>query len=124
MMEVRELKGFKSLRALNVFHSLMLGLKMLPAYLGESYEDFFERIERMAPADQEKMVREAALLVKLDQDEVEALITFVSDPNGVPYSSENIKNLGPDELFEAIVSVCMAISKIKVNFVTTAEKKN
>ncbi len=123
-MKVLELKGYKSLKALNVFHSLMLGMKMLPAYLGESYEAFFERVQAMAPADQEKIIREAALFVSLEKDELEALLGFVADPNGVPYSPENLKNLGPGELHEIIVAVCLAISKIEVNFVTAEEKKN
>jgi hypothetical protein len=31
-MKVAELKGYKAWRAFGVFHKLMLGLKMLPAY--------------------------------------------------------------------------------------------
>ncbi len=124
MMNVRELKGYKSLRALNVFHALMLGLKMLPNYAHESYEDFFARVQGLPTSDQEKMIREAALFVTLDREEVEALICFVEDRNGVAYGPENVKNLGPDELHECIVSVCTEISKIKINFVTDSEKKN
>lgn len=124
MIQVRELKGFESLRALNVFHTLMLGLKMLPAYGREAYEDFFARVETLTPADQEKMIREAALFVVLEREEVEALIKFCTDANGVPYTKENMKNLGPDQLHEIIVAVCLEISKIKINFVTEAEKKN
>lgn len=123
-LKVLELKGFKSYRAFNVFHSLMLGMKMLPAYLHESYADFFERIEAMPPEDQEKIIREAALFVKLDQEEVEALIGFVEDPNGVPYGAHNFASLTPDQIFEIIVAVCVKISRIKINFVTSAEKKN
>lgn len=122
-MTVLELKGYRSLKALNVFNSLMLGLKMLPAYMGESYEDFLSRIQAMPPADQEKMIREAAHFVPLEKDELDSIICFVADPNGVPYGPENIKNLGPAELIEAIVSVCMAIAQIRVDFVTDAEKK-
>lgn len=123
-MKVLELKGFKSLKALNVFHSLMLGLKMLPAYQSESYEDFFARIELMSSDDQEKMIREAALFVKLDKDEVESLICFVTDANGVPYQESNLGNLGPDEIYECIVAVCKKISQIKINLVSGDEKKN
>ncbi len=122
-MKVLELKGYKSLKALNVFHALMLGLKMLPAYQGETYENFFARVTVMPAADQEKLIREAALFVNLERDEVEALVCFVSDPNGIPYTAENVKNLGPDQLFEVIVQVCLAISKIKIDFVTETEKK-
>jgi hypothetical protein len=123
-MKMLELKGYKSLKALNVFHSLMLGLKMLPAYQSQSYEDFFALVSEMPPADQEKLVREAALFVELQRDEVEALICFVADPNGVPYTSENLKSLKPNEIFEIVVAVSMEISKIKIDFVTSSEKKN
>lgn len=124
MIQVLELKGYKSLRALNAFHALMLGLKMLPSYMGESYEDFFLRIQSMPPADQMKMIREAALFVELQKEEVEALICFSADKNGVPYVSENLKGLAPDQILEIIIAVCFEISKIKIDFVSDSEKKN
>ncbi len=123
-MKVAELKGFKSLRALNVFHTLMLGLKMLPAYMTEQYEEFYEKLSKMEPASQEKLIREAALFVELQKEEVEALVCFCSDPNGVPYSKENLASLGPDQILEVIVSVCMEISKIKIDIISEREKKN
>lgn len=123
-MKVLELKGFKSLRAMNAFNALMLGLKMLPAYMGETYEDFFARIQKMSVADQNKMIREAAMFVELQEEEVKALICFCADKNGVPYSSENLKNLGPGELIEMIVSVCAEIAKIKIDMLSESEKKN
>ncbi len=123
-MKVLELKGYKSLKALNVFHTLMLGLKMLPAYQHEGYEAFFARVQDMPSEDQEKMIRESALFVNIEKDELESLLCFVADPNGIPYTAENLKNLGPDDLHEIVVQVCLAISKIKINFVSEAEKKN
>lgn len=124
MVKVLELKGYKSLRALNAFNALMLGLKMLPQYMGESYESFLARIHDMPHEDQKKMIREAALFVELTKEEVEALVCFCADKNGVPYSSENLKNLGPAEQVEIIVEVCAEISKIKIDFVSETEKKN
>jgi hypothetical protein len=123
-MRVLELRGFKSLRALNAFNTLMLGLKMLPSYMGETYEEFLGRIAEMPPQDQEKMIREAALFVELQKDELEALICFCTDPNGVPYSAENVKNLGPKDLHECIVAVCKEIAKIKIDLIGEHEKKN
>lgn len=123
-MKILDLKGYKSLRALNAFHTLMLGLKMLPAYMGEQYEDFYARIEEMPPADQEKMIREAVMFVELQKEEVEALAGFCADPNGVPYSAENLKSVGPDKIVEIVVAVCMKIAEIKIHLVTPAEKKN
>lgn len=123
-MKVLELKGYKSLKALNAFHTLMLGLKMLPAYQLQSYEDFYASIDKMEPADQEKLIREAALFVELQKEEVESLICFCADPNGVPYSAENMSKLGPKDLFEIIVAVSKEIAKIKIEFVSESEKKN
>lgn len=124
MIKVSPLKGFKSLKALNAFHALMLGLKMLPSYIGESYEEFYQKVEKLPLEDQEKMIREAALFVELEKEEVEALMSFASDSNGVPYEASNMKNLTPDQLIDIIVAVCVEISKIKINFVTKEEKKN
>lgn len=123
-MKVLELRGFKSLRALYAFNTLMLGLKMLPAYMGESYEDFLARVQLMSPEDQEKLIREAAVFVPLQPEEVEALVLFCADPNGVPYTAENLKNLGPKDLHEVIVAVCKEIAKIKIDLVGESEKKN
>lgn len=123
-MKVLELKGYKSLRALNAFHALMLGVKMLPQYLGESYEEFYSRINAMPESDQEKIIKEAALFVELQKDEVEALVCFCTDANGVPYGPENLKNLNPAQLIDVIVSVCMEIAKFKIDLVNESEKKN
>jgi hypothetical protein len=124
MIKVLELKGYKSLRALNAFHALMLGLKMLPSYMGETYEDFFARINKMPHDDQLKLIREAAIFVELQKEELEALISFSADPNGVPYQAENLKNLGPGQLVDIIVAVCGEIAKINIDFVSDTEKKN
>lgn len=124
MIQVLPLKGYKSLRALNAFHTLMLGLKMLPAYASEAYEDFYERISKATDEEKVKLIREAALFVQLERDEVEALIGFCSDKNGVPYGPHNVKMLGPDQLIDIIVAVCAEIGKINVGILTEEEKKN
>lgn len=122
-MRVLELKGYKSLRALNAFNTLMLGLKLMPAYMGESYEDFLARIHSMSHEDQKKVIREAASFVELEKEEVEALLCFCTDDNGVPYSAENLKSLTPGQILDVIVAVCFEISKMKVDFVSDSEKK-
>lgn len=123
-MNILPLKGFKSLRALNAFHALLLGLKMLPQYIGQDYESFYESFKEKSESEKEKLLREAILFVELQEDEVEALISFATDKNGIPYSKVNLKNLGPDELHETIVAVCMAIGSIKITILSEAEKKN
>ncbi len=124
MIKTFPLKGYKSLKALNAFHALLLGLKMLPAYISEAYESFYEGFKDKTEAEKEKLLREAALFVQLGQDEVEALISFAADPNGVPYSPVNMKNLNPGQLHEIIVAVCMEIGKIRIEIVSEEEKKN
>lgn len=123
-MKVLELRGYKSLRALNTFNSLMLGLKMLPSYMAESYEEFFDRLQAMPESDQRKMIKEAAMFVELTEDELKSLICFCCDKNGVPFREENLKNLGPDQILEVIVAVCSEIVKIKIDMVSDKEKKN
>lgn len=122
-VKVLELKGTKSLRAFNAFQTLMLGLKMLPAYREEPYEDFYARIEGLDEAKQEQIIREATFFVQLEKEEVEAVMSFCADPNGVPYSAENIKNLSPAQFIDGIVAVCMQFAKMKVSFVTEERKK-
>lgn len=124
MVKVLELKGYKSLRALQAFHTLMLGLKMLPAYATEGYEEFYARVAAMPEASQEKLIREAAVFVELSRDEIESLMAFAADANGVPYAKENMNSLKPDEFHEIIVAVCKEIGKIKITLISDDEKKN
>lgn len=122
-MKLLPLKGYKSLKALNAFHALLLGLKMLPAYVSEDYESFYGRFKEYDEAKKESFIREAAVFVQLQQDEVEALLGFCADKNGVPYGKANIDSLSPDQIHDAIVSVCMEIGRIKIDLVTDEEKK-
>ena len=117
------LKGFKSLRAMNAFHTLLLGLKMLPAYMAEDYVTFFAKFKDKTAAEKETSLREALAFVQLSSEEVEALCSFATDRNGIAYGASNIANLKPDELFETIVAVCMEIGRIEIKLVTEEEKK-
>lgn len=122
-MNVLELKGFNSYRALNAFHALMLGIKMLPNYQLETYEEFYSRVSKLTSEAQEQIIREAALFVELNRNEVEALICFCPDANGIAYQPANLNNLTPDQIFECIVAVCVEISKIKIDIITDEQKK-
>lgn len=122
-MKVLELKGTKSMRAFNAFQTLMLGLKMLPAYMNETYEDFYARIDSLESADQETLIREAAFFVELHKDELEAIMSFCADANGVAFDSTNIKNLSPPQFIDGIVAVCMEFAKMKVSLITESRKK-
>jgi hypothetical protein len=123
-VKVLPLKGYKSLRALNAFHALLLGLKMLPAYSEQSYESFFESFNQKTEQEKETLIREAVVFVELAEDEVESLISFATDKNDIPYSQVNLRNLSPAEMHETIVAVCMEIGRIKIDLVSQTEKKN
>jgi hypothetical protein len=117
------LQGYKSLKALNAFHTLLLGLKMLPAHMATDYETFYEAFNTKTEAEQETLLREAAAFVQLTPEEVEALLSFATDANGVPYGPVNIKTLGPKAIFEVIIAVCMEIGRIKIDLISGDEKK-
>lgn len=119
------LQGVKSLRCLNAFSALLLGMKMLPAYGHMTFEDFFDMIEAMEPEDQVKIITTGAKIVALDHEEVKAMVCFCTDKNGIPYQEANLKTLKPNELVEVIVTVCMeVIQNIHVDLITKDEKKN
>lgn len=124
LIKVGDIQGPKSIRALNAYSALLLGIKMLPAYMAEHYETFLARVHEMPKEDQYKIFKEAALFVNLDDEDIRAIILFCRDKNGVPFSAENIKNLKPDVMIEMIVAVCMEIAGFKIDLVSANEKKN
>lgn len=109
---------------MNAFHALLLGLKMLPAYMAKDYVEFFEEFGDRTEEEKEMLLREAVSFVELSEDEVKALLSFTTDANGIPYSSANVKNLEAGEIFERIVAVCMEIGRIEINLVSNEEKKS
>lgn len=121
--KVLPLKGYKALNAFYAFNALVLGLKMLPEHLGKDYDSFLDELKARDDAGREDALRKAAAFVQLQQDEVEALVCFCTDPNGVPYTSVNVGNLGIQELQDIIVAVCLEISRIDIKLVSEDEKK-
>lgn len=122
--KILPLKGAASLRALQACNALLLGYKMLPAHITETWEEFFLSFKKMPEQEKEKIIRHAAMFVKVEDEELSAILSFASDPNGIPYSVASLKNLGPDEMIEIIVAVCMEISRFKIDLITEEEKKN
>lgn len=119
------LAGPKSHSALTAYQALLTGLRMVPEYYHLGQEEFNEMIEAMEPKDQLKVFISAARTVPLTDEELKALVCFCTDKNGVPYTKENIKNLGPSDFVEVIVTVCMEIAtNIHIDLITKEEKKN
>jgi len=122
--KVLPIAGFKSLRAFNAFNTLLLGLKMTPMYQAESYEDFYARVAALPIEDQANFIREAASFVELTADEVEAMVGFTADKNGIPHGPAQLKSMGPDKILDLIVLVCTEIAKMKITLLNSTEKKN
>lgn len=124
-MKVLSIQGMNSLYAAQAAHKLLFGLKMLPQYMGESYEEFVERLDAMPDKDKETMIREAAVFVKLEEDELLDLAQYAADANGVPYTKENMKSLKPEDIHEIVVLVSMQVFREhKIRLLSESEKKN
>lgn len=117
--------GSKSLRALNAYCALMIGMKMIPGNQHFTLEEWFALVEAMEPEDQLKVLINGAKIVELAPEEVKALVCFCTDKNGIAYTEANLKSLGPSELVEIVVTVCMEILRsIDIDLITKEEKKN
>lgn len=124
MIKVLPLKGPDTYWALQSYIKLLFGLKMLPMYMGDTLEEFFDKIEAMPVVDRQKMVRSAVLMVTLQPDEFNALLKFAADKNGVPFSHENTRSLAPNEFFDILHAVTQEIAALEPNFLSVKEKKN
>lgn len=124
MINVMELKGYDALRAYYAYVALLLGINMLPEYMMETPDSFLKRVQELPDDKLKELLYTGAKIVELDKPSVEALVCFCKDKNGIPYRAENIKNLNPLQMIDLIVAVCFEISKIKIDLVSDAEKKN
>lgn len=124
MKKTLPLVGYKSLRALNAFHMIMMGLKMIPIYAFIKYEDFYAMFDEKSDEEKEHFLREGLAIIKLEDEEIETLLGFCEDPNGIAYGKSNSKNLDLKEIYECCLSVMVEISKIKISLITEEEKKN
>lgn len=123
-IKVVTLEGLDSYYPCQGYYKLMFGLNMLPAYLGMSTATFLETIDKMDEADQEKMIREAIRLVRLEPEEVMDIIKWACDANGVRYSKENTKNLTPQFIIDILTAVCLEVAKAhKIDLISDREKK-
>lgn len=124
IVKVKELRGPDTYWALQAYIKLLFGLKMLPAYLGLTLEEFFDMIEKLPVEDRRKIVREAVIMVTLEPDELNALAKFATDANNVPFTRENMKSLAPGNIFEILHAVTQEIAALEPNFLSVSEKKN
>lgn len=123
-MQVLELRGLESIWAFNAYQTLLRGLALEQACLGQDMETTFANFEGLDLAGKEKELRRALSMVNLEREDMLNLLTFVADVNGIPYAKKNLKNMGPTELMEAMLAVCLKISEINPRLATDDAKKN
>lgn len=124
IIKTKELSGLSSYSAFQVFYKILLGLKMYVAYAHYKPEEFFEYISNLDEQGQEKVVREALMLVPIEKEEILVLASFCVDKNNVPFGASNMASLKPNEVLDILTKACMELAKIRIDFVTEDEKKN
>jgi len=116
-----ELKGIKSVRVLQVTSTLLLGSLMLPVNMGKTYDNYFEEIMNLDREDQAQVLTDAIQFVELKDEEIQSILSFVQDKNGVQIDKSNIDNYNPAEIMDMVLTVCLQVFDIDVFF---CHKKN
>lgn len=118
MINAENIKGIKGLYAFKALQTLLLSYYLLPEFKkpNEKYDEFLKRFSEMEDGEKKEVLNKALYFAGIEPAEIEALICFASDPNGVPYCKNNLNNLSIEQLFELIVDVCLEVARIKVFF--------
>lgn len=124
IIKTKELEGYESFLALQVWYKVMIGYKMFAPNAHFELEKFFEHLGDMDDAEKEKCVREALLITPLSKEDIELVSVFCSDANGVSFKQENMRKLSPSQVHDILAKVFMEITKIKINLLSEDEKKN
>lgn len=123
-VKVKELRGLESVWALNAYHTLVRGLAIEQACMGQEMDVTFAKFEALDAAGKERELRRAFSLVNLPEEDMQNLLLFALDANGIPYGKRTLKNIGPADLIEAMVAVCLEIAKITPRVCPEDVKKN
>lgn len=124
MIKTKELRGLQSVWALNAYSTLVYGLATEQACLGQDYETSTAKFEALPLADKEKQLRHALQIVNLSKDDMQNLLAFALDVNGIPYSQKNVDKLPPMELVEAMLAVCLELAQLRPQICPEDAKKN
>lgn len=123
--KVLPIVGYKGYLAAVTLQRLILGLKMIPGNMHLTMEELTDIVKAMSSDDQLKTLTQAAMLIDLKNEELDAMVCFCTDKNGIPYTAENRGNLKPNEYWEIIVTVCFhLVTYMRVDLITEEEKKN
>jgi len=114
-------KEFRGINGVRAFHSA-LALRRSLYYIPKDvhHETFLELSNWFDKLDDENKRKYLKLAIEdgawLEEKEIEALLKFAKDENGVPICKENIENLKPFEIDDLTLEVACEILKAKVFF--------
>lgn len=112
-----DLRGLKSPAGFQVLYTLLIGYYSVPTFEAQAdFEDFIKSFEKMPREERESILKKSVCITPLKEEEYMNVLCFCKDPNGIPYSRENVENLTYDEIMELVVEVCLAYSDCKVFF--------
>ncbi len=123
-VRVKELRGLKSVWALNALATLIYGLGTEQACLGQDYETTAAKFEALPDEEKEKQLRHALEIVNLTSADMMNLLEFAIDANGVPYAQKKLEKMGPHEIVEAMLAVCLELAKLRPQVCPEDLKKN
>ncbi|MDR3243820.1 MAG: hypothetical protein LBT79_03630 [Elusimicrobiota bacterium] len=115
-MKIKELKGLKSVKALNVYMKLVIGIAMTYFNKEKSFDAFLKNFEGYDLEKKRTLLKLACLIVQLEEDEVEALTRFAVDDDDIAYERPALSNLKTSELVAIMVEVLLKISEVEVFF--------
>ena len=115
-VEVVELKGIKSVKALNIYSQLLLGYKMLPIHIDKTYDEFLEYFSKLDENDKRIIIKQALSAVNMEDTDITTLTSFAKDENGVLYTKSVIDHLPANKIVEVAAEVCMALDRLEVFF--------
>jgi len=116
-----DFRGINGARAYHAALTLIRSLWHIP--FATEHADFYEMSNwfDMLPDDEKRKYLRLAVNdgAMLEEREIEALLLFAKDVNGVPIGKETIKNLNPFEIHDAILDVACEIFKVRLFFYQT-----
>lgn len=125
MITVKELRGLKSVYAVNALSNLVYGLAVEQAHLGQDIETTYAKFEALDEAGQRAQLKHALRLVNLSKEDMLNLLSFAVDVNGIPYDEGRVKSMAPTDIMDAMLEVaCKVAQAVKPRTITDDAKKN
>ena len=112
-----ELRGIKTPAAYQVYFALLVGYFSVPAFgQGGKFVDFLASFKDKTLEERREILKLAANITPIADDDYLKILSFAKDQNGVPIGRENIRNMTAQEILAAVVEVALAFSETELSF--------